>query len=81
VWLKTIYVLLFIELGSRRVHLAGCTTNPTAAWVTQHARQIRWELQDRAEATRFLIHDRDTTFPVACATVVVAESTSIIRTP
>lgn len=28
----------FIELGSRRVHLAGCTANPSAAWVVQQAR-------------------------------------------
>jgi putative transposase len=28
IWLKTIYVLLFIELGTRRICLAGCTTNP-----------------------------------------------------
>ena len=33
-WLKTLYVLFFIELGSRRVHLFGCTSSPTAAWVT-----------------------------------------------
>ena len=33
-WLKTLAVLFFIELGSRRVHLAGCTTNPTSGWVT-----------------------------------------------
>jgi putative transposase len=31
--LRRYYVLFFIELGSRRVHLAGCTTNPTGAWV------------------------------------------------
>jgi hypothetical protein len=42
-WLKTLYVLFFIELGSRRVHLAGCTTNPTSGWVTQQARHLSWQ--------------------------------------
>ena len=32
--LRRVYVLFFIELESRRVHLAGCTANPTGAWVT-----------------------------------------------
>jgi len=38
VWLQRLYVLFFIELGSRRVHLAGCTPHPNATWVTQRAR-------------------------------------------
>ena len=33
--LKTLYVLFFIELGTRRIYLAGCTTNPDKTWVTQ----------------------------------------------
>ncbi len=48
-WLKTLYILFFIELGSRRVHLAGCTPNPTRAWVTGHplgeARHLSWKIQ------------------------------------
>jgi hypothetical protein len=32
--MQRLYVLFFIELSSRRVHLAGCSTNPTGAWVT-----------------------------------------------
>jgi putative transposase len=38
--LRRFYVLFFIELGSRRVQLAGCTTNPSGAWVTQQARNL-----------------------------------------
>jgi putative transposase len=33
VTLRRLYVLFFIEVGTRRVHLAGCTTNPSGAWV------------------------------------------------
>lgn len=43
--LKTVYVLFFLEIGSRRMHLAGCTLYPTADWVTQQARQLVWKLQ------------------------------------
>jgi putative transposase len=39
-WLKTLHVLFFIEVGTRRAHLAGCTAHPTAAWVTQQVRQL-----------------------------------------
>jgi putative transposase len=39
-WLQTIYVLSFIELGSRSVHFADVTTNPDQIWVTQQARHF-----------------------------------------
>jgi putative transposase len=51
------YVPFFVELGSRRVPVAGCTTNPTGAWVSQQARKLG--LTGLFERTRFLIHDRD----------------------
>ncbi len=79
--LKTVYVLFFIELSTRRVHLAGCTTNPSAAWVTQQARHISWKMQDGAVTTRFLIHDRDTKFPAAFDTIFMSQDITIIRTP
>jgi putative transposase len=37
VGMRRLYVLFFIEIGSRRVHLAGCTENPSGVWVAQHA--------------------------------------------
>jgi hypothetical protein len=40
VCLQRLYVLFFVELGSRRVHLAGCTVNPSGTWITQQARQL-----------------------------------------
>src|SRR5438552_4992112 len=52
--LRRFYVLFFIELDSRRVHLAGCTTDPTGGWVAQQARNLSFTgLFDRM---RFLIH-------------------------
>ena len=49
--LQRLYALFFIEVGSRRVHLAGCTANPTGRWVTQQARQFAWAL--RSDRDRF----------------------------
>ena len=80
-WLQTLYGLCFIELGSRRVHLAGCTANPTRAWVTQQARHLSWKIQDGRLPVRFLIHDRDTKFTTSFDTVFTAEGVTIIRTP
>jgi putative transposase len=80
-WLGRLYVLFFIELGSRRVHLAGCTANPSGAWVAQQARQLAWSFGDRLTPLRFLIHDRDSKFSHAFDEVFGSEGMKIIRTP
>src|SRR4030095_8378056 len=74
-------MLFFIELGSRRVHLAGCTPNPSAPWVIQRARQLTWALADRPEPIRFLIRDRDQKFTDGFDEVFRSDGIEIVRTP
>jgi transposase InsO family protein len=81
VWLQRLYVLFFIEIGSRRVRLAGCTAHPDADWVTQQARQVAWTLGERREPVRFLIRDHDGKFPRSFDAVFESQNTRIIRTP
>jgi putative transposase len=57
-WLRTLYILVFIELGSRRIHLSASTPHPDSAWVTQQTRNLALELDARASPVRFLIRDR-----------------------
>jgi putative transposase len=81
IWLQRLYVLFFIELGSRRVHLAGCTPNPSAPWVAQQARHLSWTLAERPEMFRFLIRDRDQKFTHDFDEVCRSEGIQIVRTP
>jgi putative transposase len=80
-FLQTIYVLVFIAIGSRRVHFVGCTAHPNGAWVEQQARQIMWELSDRGANIRFLIRDNDKKFTEAFDTVFRFEGIDVIPTP
>jgi hypothetical protein len=80
VWLQRLYVLFFIEITRRRVHVAGCTTHPNGEWVTQQARQVAWTLADRAEPVRFLIRDHDRTFTASVHAVFESQGTQIVRT-
>jgi hypothetical protein len=70
-FLKTLYVLFFIELGTRRVHLTGATRNPDAAWVTQQALNLCFDLDERETPARFLIRDE----------VFCSEGAEVIQTP
>ena len=83
--LKRLHVLVFIEHGTRRLHLAGVTAYPTGAWAAQQARNLAMDLDGRLGTMRFLIHDRDPLFTTAFAEVFKAEGLRIItilpRTP
>jgi putative transposase len=78
VMLRRYYVLFFIELDTRRVHLAGITTNPTGAWTTQAARNF---MMGYEPTIRFLIRDGAGQFVAAFDDVFRSDGATIIRTP
>lgn len=77
--LKTVYVLFFIELSTRRVHVTGTTGRPDSARITQQARNlsITHELEDK----HILLRDRDAKFSGAFDEVFRTEGLSVVKTP
>ena len=81
VLLKSLYVLFFIELDTRRVYVTGVTAYPIGSWVVQRARNLTMALEDRAHSVKFLIRDRDAKFTSSFDEIFRAEGIRIIRTP
>jgi putative transposase len=81
VWLRRLYVLAFISIGSRRVEYVAITSKPDTAWMLQQARNLLMELDDRGRQVRFLIHDRDAKFPRAFDALLSTDGIKVIRTP
>ncbi len=81
VWLTRLYVLFLIEVGSRRVHLAGCTYGPTGGWVVQQARNLAWKLQDGELRARLLLRDRDFKFSTGFDEVFRSEGIEVVWLP
>jgi putative transposase len=73
-------MLVFIEHGTRRMHLGGVTANPTGEWTVQQARNLALTLGERFESTRFLIRDRGSNFTSSFDAVFQATGTRILRT-
>jgi putative transposase len=80
VLLKHMYVLVFIEHSTRRMHLGGVTTHPTGDWTVQQARNLALTLGERFEDIRFLIRDRGSNFTASFDAVFQAAGTRILRT-
>ena len=79
VLLQRLYVLFFIEHGTRRVHLAGITAHPAGEWVTQQARNLLMNLEGQADGFKFLIRDRDAKFTAPSDAVFTAAGAQIIK--
>src|SRR5207247_3479944 len=79
VLLNRLYVLVFIEHGTRRMHLGGVTANPTGEWTVQQARNLALSLCERFEDIRFLIRDRGSNFTTSFDAVFQATGTTILR--
>jgi hypothetical protein len=80
-WLQRLHVLFFLELGSRRVHLAGVTANPTGGWVVQQARNLVMSLDGPEQRLSFLIRDRDRKFTRGFDEVFRSEGVRVILAP
>jgi putative transposase len=80
VLLKRLYILVFIEHGTRQMHLGGVTANPTGEWTVQQARNLGMSLGERFEDIRFLIRDRGSNFTRSFDAVFQATGARILRT-
>jgi putative transposase len=78
VLLKRLYVLVFIEHGSRRMHLGGVTANPTSEWTVQQARNVSLTLGERLGDIKFLIRDRGWNFTASFDAVFQATGIRIV---
>jgi putative transposase len=81
VFLRRLYVLAFLSVGSRRVEYFAIASKPDTAWMLQQARNLLMDLDDRDQRARFLIHDRDAKFPRAFDALLESDGVNVIRTP
>jgi putative transposase len=81
VWLRRLYVLFFIELETRRVHLAGVTAHPNGNWVTQQARNLLLVLDEQGRRARFVLRDHDAKFCRGFDDVFCSEGGEVLVTP
>jgi putative transposase len=78
--LTRLYVMVFIERGTSRMHLGGVTAHPTGDWTVQQARNLALDLGGRFGDFRFLIRDRGSNFTRSFDAVFQATGTTILRT-
>ena len=78
--LTRLYVLVFIEHGTRRMHLGGVTAHPSGEWTVQQARNLALNLDEQFADVKFLIRDRGSNFTASFDAVFQATGATILRT-
>jgi transposase InsO family protein len=78
--LTRLHAAFVIEHRTRRVHLLGVTRHPTAAWLTQLARDLTADLEEAGHRFTHLIRDRDANFSSAFDTVFTAAGIDVLLT-
>src|SRR5215510_12631186 len=79
--LVTYYVLVVMELATRRVQIAGITPHPTAAFMQQCARQLTDPFEGFLLGKHYLIHDRETKYTRAFDALVKASGVEPVVLP
>src|SRR5262249_51379286 len=79
--LVTYYVLFFLHLGSRQVHIAGMTPHPNEAWMMQVARNVTMEEWGFLSPGQYLIHDRDGKYCAAFQQIIDAAGVKRVPLP
>ena len=85
VWTKgglvTYYLLFVMEVATRRVHFAGCTTSPDEPWMKQIARNLTDPFDGFLRGTRYLLMDRETKFSKAFRNILEQDGVNCVRLP
>jgi putative transposase len=77
---QRLYALIFLEHGTRRLHIAGVTAHPTQAWTAQQARNVSVDLGTDLNSPRFLLRDRDGKYSASFDDVFRADGLDILTT-
>ncbi len=79
--LVTYYVLVVIELSSRKVHIGGITPGPDSAFMLQVGRNLTDSVDGFLLGHRFLIMDGDKKFTADFRDLIEHDGTDVIRLP